>query len=370
MRARRLCYHRNSMRLAMVVLCAVLSVGIALTRPKNTRSKDMPALTAYFVDVEGGQATLIVTPEGQTVLIDAGWAGNDSRDADRIAEAAKLAKIKRIDYFILTHYHADHVGGVRELVEKIPVGTFIDHGPDREPVNDAQKELVRDYATAVSAAGDHLVPKPGDVLPIKGLDVTVVSADGYVLKKPLRSGGNVNTFCETTPDKQPDPSENARSLGTFWHFGRFRMLDLGDLTWNKEKELVCPVDPFGKVDVFVVSHHGLDSSNSPALVHDISPRVAIEDNGSGKGGSAATYNVLKTAQGLEDIWQLHYSEDGGKEHNALDSNIANVGGGDSGYYLKLVAHEDGSFAIYNPRNKYSRTYDAKYSIGSYKWETR
>jgi competence protein ComEC len=357
------------MRLAMVLLCVVLGAPLALTRPKQARSKDVPALTAYFVDVEGGQATLIITPEGQSVLIDAGWASNDSRDADRIAEAARLAKIKRIDYFILTHYHADHVGGVRQLVEKIPVGTFVDHGPDREPVNDAQKQMVRDYATAASAA-QHLVAKPGDVLPIKGLDVTVVSSDGNVLRKPLRIGGNVNTFCEATPDGQPDPSENARSLGTFWHFGRFRMLDLGDLTWNKEKELVCPVNLLGKVDVFVVSHHGVDSSNSPALVHDISPRVSIEDNGAGKGGSVATYNVLKTAEGLEDIWQLHFSEDGGSQHNALESNIANVGDDDSGHYLKLVAHEDGSFAVYNSRNKYSRTYEAKYSIGSYKWETR
>jgi beta-lactamase superfamily II metal-dependent hydrolase len=358
------------MRLAAVLLFLVFGVRLALTKPKDNRSKEQPTLTAYFVDVEGGQATLIITPEGQSILIDAGWAGNDSRDADRIAAAAKLAKLKRIDIFILTHYHADHMGGVRELAEKIPIGAFIDHGPDREPTTESQKPLLENYATAASAAGLHLVAKPGDVLPIKGVDVTVVSSDGRVLHTPLRSGGNVNTFCDSTPNKEPDASEDARSLGTFWHFGRFRMLDLGDLTWNKEKELVCPVDPLGKVDVFVVSHHGLATSNSPALVHDISPRVAIEDNGAGKGGSAATYNVLKTGSGLEDIWQLHFSEDGGKDHNALDSNIANRGDEDGGYYLKLVAHADGSFAIYNSRNKYSQVYESKYSIGSYKWETR
>lgn len=355
------------------MLCVLSGSNIVLAKPKakkDTEPKDQPTLTAYFVDVEGGQATLVITPEGQSVLIDAGFAGNDSRDADRIASVAKLAKLTRIDYFILTHYHADHVGGVRELVEKIPVGTFIDHGPDREQTTDAKKQLVRDYETAASAAGDHMIAKPGDILPIKGIDVIVVSSDGNVLHKPLPSGGNLNTFCEATLDKQVDPTENARSLGTFWHFGRFRMLDLGDLTWNKEKELVCPIDPLGRIDVFVVSHHGYDSSNSPALVHDVSPRVAIEDNGAGQGGSASTYNVLKTAGDLEDIWQLHYSEDGGKDHNALDSNIANLADGDDGHYLKLIAHADGSFTVFNSRNKYTRSYEAKYSIGSYKWETR
>lgn len=351
----------------MVVLCVVLSGRLALTRPKDARSKDAAALTAYFIDMEGSQATLIVTPEEQSVLIAAGRPRN-SRDADRIAEIAKIAKIKRIDYFILTQYNPDHSGDVEQLVEGIPVGMFIDHGPDgKMPSDHTQKQLVHDYT---SAAALHLAAKPGDVLPIRGLDVTVVASNGNVLRKPLRTGGNVNTFCETIPEKQPDSSEDARSLGTFWHFGRFRMLDLGDLTGNKEKDLVCPVDMLGKVDVFVVSHRGLDSGNSPALVHDITPRVAIEGNGAGQGGSAVTYNVLKTAEGLEDIWQLHFSEDGGREHNALASNIANVDGDDTGNYLKLVAHEDGSFVVYNSRNKYSRTYDAKYSIGSYKWETR
>lgn len=360
-----------AMRFAAVLLWLVFCVSWAVAKPKDSRSKEQPTLTAYFIDVEGGQATLLVTPEGQSVLIDAGWAGNDSRDAERIAAAAKLAKLRRIDFFLLTHYHADHMGGVRELVEKIPIGTFIDHGPDREQVTGAQRQMLRDYETAASAAGEHIVAKPGDILPIKGIDVTVVSSDGKVLHTPLRSGGNVNTFCDSAPDKEPDPSENARSVGTFWHFGRFRMLDLGDLTWNKEKELVCPVDPLGKVDVFVVSHHGLAASNSPAMVHDISPRVAIMDNGAGKGGSSAVFNVLKTGEGLEDLWQLHYSEDGGREHNTLDSNIANLGDDeDAGHYLKLVAHADGSFSIYNSRNKYSHVYESKYSIGSYKWETR
>jgi beta-lactamase superfamily II metal-dependent hydrolase len=353
------------MRVVFFLLILLAVPCFAGSRPND--------LVAYFIDVEGGQATLIITPEGESVLIDAGWPGHESRDADRIAAAAKLAKIKRIDYFVLTHYHADHMGGVPQLVEKIPVGTFVDHGPNREQGNAAQLKMVQDYEKTVSGA-QHLVVKVGDHLPIKGqVDAMVVSADGKVLQKPLPSGGNPNTFCAATPEKQPDPTENAHSLGTYWHWGAFRMVDLGDLTWNKEKELVCPVNRLGKMDVFVVSHHGIDWSNSPALIHDMRPRVAIMDNGARKGGSPSTYNTLKTTDGLEDIWQLHYSDEGGKEHNAFDSYIANVDEKDekdAGHYLKLTVHEDGSFDIYNSRNKFSHSYSAKAVFGRYKWETR
>jgi competence protein ComEC len=363
------------MRLAFALLLIVLlqprfvdAKSKTKSKSKEPRSKD---LVAYFVDVEGGQATLLITPEGESVLIDAGWPGNDSRDADRIAAAAKLAKIKRIDYFILTHYHEDHMGGVPQLVQQLPVGTFVDHGPNREQGDKRQQQMAADYEKAVAGA-QHVVVKPGDFLPLKGnVGAMVVSADGKVIQKPLPGGGNVNTFCADTPDKDPDPSENARSLGTYWHYGRFRMLDLGDLTWNKEKELVCPVDKLRKMDVFVVSHHGINLSNSPALVHDIAPRVDIMDNGARKGGSPSTYDVLKTEAGLESLWQLHYSVEGGATHNTPDDYIANIDDDDTGSYLKLTAHEDGSFEVYNSRNKFSRKYDAdKYGFGSYGQETR
>jgi competence protein ComEC len=356
------------MQFALILLLVVLYPYLATAKPKDTRSKD---LVAYFIDVEGGQATLIVTPEGESVLIDAGWPGHDSRDADRIAAAAKLAKIKRIDYFILTHYHEDHMGGVPQLLQQLPIDTFVDHGPNREQGDKQQQQMANDYERAASGA-QHLIAKAGNFLPLKGnAGVTFVSADGKVLQKSLPGGGNLNTFCADTPDQQPDPSENARSLGTYWQYGRFRMIDLGDLTWNKEKELVCPVDRLNKVDVFVVSHHGINLSNSPALVHDIAPRVAIMDNGAHKGGSPSTYDVLKTTGGLESLWQLHFSVEGASGHNPPEDYIANVDDDDTGSYLKLTAHEDGSFEIYNSRNKFSRKYDAtKYGFGSYGRETR
>lgn len=332
-----------------------LLLSLSLSCLLQARSKE---LQVYFIDVEGGQSTLMVTPSGQSVLIDAGWGDNNYRDADRIAAAAKRAKVKKIDYFILTHYHSDHVGGVPQLADRLPVGTFADHGVSREAGTKSQDRLVAEYQKAIQGK-NHIVVKPGDHIPVKGMEGTVVSADGNVLAEPLSGAGQQNPYCASTPDKEKDPSENARSLGTVWTFGKFRMVDLGDLTWNKEKELMCPVNRIGKADVFVVSHHGLDASNSPALVHALVPRVAIMDNGAKKGGSPSAVDVIKSSPGLEALWQLHFSDAGGKAHNAADSYIANIEDADTGYYLKLTAREDGSFEVYNPRNKFSRSYPAK-----------
>jgi beta-lactamase superfamily II metal-dependent hydrolase len=338
------------MPIRVAILLTVLFAGLAAARSKD--------LEAYFVDVEGGQATLIVTPDGQSVLIDAGWPDNNFRDANRIAAAAKLAKIKKIDFFILTHYHEDHVGGVPQIAAKLPIGTYIDHGPNREEGNKRQQRLVDDYNKTIADA-QHLVVKAGDKLPIKGLDVTVVSADGDVIQTPLAGAGEQNSYCAGTPDKEKDLTENARSLGTYWKMGQFRMIDLGDLTWNKEKELMCPVNRLGKIDLLIVSHHGIDWSSSPALIHAVAPKVAIMDNGAKKGGSPATYDTLKSSPGLEAIWQLHFAEVGGNEHNPPDSFIANVDEADAGLYLKLTAHSDGSFEVYNPRNKMTKSYSAR-----------
>lgn len=337
------------MRLSLALL-----LSLSLASLVQARSKD---LQVYFIDVEGGQSTLMVTPAGQSVLIDAGWGDNNYRDANRIAAVAKRAKVKKIDYFILTHYHTDHAGGVPQLVDRLPVGAFIDHGASRETGANAER-LAAAYEKAIGDR-NHIVAKPGDHIPVKGMEGLVVSSDGNLISEPLSGAGQQNPYCASTPDKEKDTGENAHSLGTVWTFGKFRMVDLGDLTWNKEKELMCPVNRLGKIDVFVVSHHGLDWSNSPALVHAIAPRVAIMGNGAKKGGSPSAVDIVKSSPGLEALWQLHFADQGGKEHNAPDSYIANIEDADTGYYLELTAHEDGSFEVYNPRNKFSRNYSAK-----------
>jgi beta-lactamase superfamily II metal-dependent hydrolase len=345
----------------VVLLLLAGSLLFAKKRPNHPNQ-----LTVYLVDVEGGQATFIVTPERESVLIDAGWAGNEGRDAERIATVAKLAKVDKIDYLVLTNYQPDHAGGVAQLVQKLPVGTFIDRGPGHDA--GAQQQVVRQYEAAIGSS-QRLMAKPGKDLPLRSVDATVVTANGGTIAHALPTGGNLNTYCEATPDRRSGDAEDARTLGTFWHFGRFHMLDLSDLPWEKEKQLMCPTNRLGKVDLLLVSHHGSDESSSPALIHDITPRVAIVENGSGRGGSSSTYNRLKTVSGLEDIWQLHYSEDGGKNHNAVETKIANLGE-DDGFYLKITANEDGSFEVFNPRNKFSQQYASKGSFGRLGWETR
>jgi competence protein ComEC len=249
------------MRALFVVLCGILTACVAQAAPKS--------LEIFFIDVEGGQATLFVTPAGQSLLIDTGWNYNAYRDANRILAAAKLAKIKKIDYVLITHYHTDHAGGVPQLVAKIPVGTFIDHGPNRE-TSKASSTLYSEYQAAIGTS-NHMVVKPGDKLPVKGIDAMVVSADGNVIEQSLPGAGKPNQFCEGVAQKATDPSENARSTGVVITFGDLRIVDLGDLTWQKELELVCPNNKLGKADIYVVSHHGLDQSNSPALVQHSNP---------------------------------------------------------------------------------------------------
>ncbi len=337
------------MRIAVLALGALLFAGFLCAREK--------ALEIYVVDVEGGQATLFVTPAGQSLLIDTGWGYHAYRDADRIADAAKRAHIKKIDYVLITHYHADHVGGVPQLVKKIPVGTFIDHGPNRETTNSGN-HLYSEYQAAIAGL-NHMIAKPGEHIPIKGMDVEFVSADGNLIQQPLAGAGQPNPACEGVQQKATDPTENARSVGSVITFGSLRIVDLGDLTWQKELGLMCPNNKLGHADILIVSHHGMDLSNSPALVHGLKPRVAIFDNGSKKGASPTAWDIVKSSPALEDIWQLHFADAGGAAHNTTDPFIANLNEADTGYWLKVTAREDGSFDVYNPRNKFDKQYPAR-----------
>jgi competence protein ComEC len=313
-------------------------------------------LQFYFVDVEGGQATLIISPSGQSMLVDAGWPGRLGPGADRIIEVAKLAKIKQIDYLLVTHYHMDHVGGVPDLAAKFPVITYVDHGPNTETGKPADY-LASAYGQVVAKA-KHLVVGPGERIPLQGVEVAVVSAAGAAISSPLKGAGQPNAACEGVKPADPDPSENARAVGFILSYGKFRFADLADLTWNKELALVCPKNLLGTVDVFLVSHHGIDASNSPALVWALHPKVAIMNNGARKGGSPKAWNVVRDSPGLEDLWQLHYSLAGGEKQNSPEGFIANPekGGACQGRWIKLAASPDGTFTVTNSRNDFTKVY--------------
>jgi len=371
-----------------VLPLAAAALLVAATPPAGK------TLDIYVVDTEGGKAALFVSPSGESLLIDAGSPGG--RDTDRIMAAVTEAGLKQIDYLLLTHYHVDHVGGVLPLAEKIPIKHFVDHGPtveEKEQVPGFQQAYAALYAKAT-----HTVVKPGDKVPIAGLDWLIVTAGGKVLKTPLPGAGSPNPACaETKPRENPRDPENGQSTGSLITFGKFRALDLGDLLWNNELDLMCPNNPIGTIDLYMVSHHGLDQSGSPALVHALQPRVAIMQNGQRKGAAVLTMQTLHTTPRLQDVWQLHWGFGAGLEHNSPSAFIANVedpamvaalltanpmmpnptptpaagasaappptasGARPAGHTgpaneIKVSVRDDGTFTVTNTRNGFSRSY--------------
>jgi competence protein ComEC len=323
-----------------------LAAASALPAAKN--------LDIYFIDVEGGQATLFAPPGGESLLIDTGWGGFNRRDAERIAAAARSAGVKHIDYLLITHFHADHVGGVAQLSEKLPIRNFVDHGATVQTgkADDVLFNMYKDFRSK----GRHIQVKPGDKIPVKGLDVTVVSASGEAISAALPGAGKPNPECANFKKMDVDQTENAQSIGVIVQYGDFRLADIGDLTWNKEYDLVCPANKLGTVDAFVVSHHGTNTSNSPQFVRALAPRAAIEENGAKKGGSVEVWKTLRETPGLQDTWQLHFAVAGGKENNAADPFIANIDELCEGKWLKMTATTTGAFTLENSRNKYQKTY--------------
>ena len=311
-------------------------------------------LEVYAIDVEGGKATLWVSPSGESMLVDAGWPGFNHRDAERIAAAAKAAGVRKIDYLVITHFHTDHAGGVPQLAEKMTIRNFVDHGVNTE-TGQAADVLFGEYSR-MRGKGTHIVVKPGDKLPIKGLGVEIVSSDGALIASPLAGAGQPNPDCAGLQPSPPDQTENAHSIGMVVTYGSFRAVDLGDLTKDKEYGLVCPDNKLGTVELFMVSHHGMDISNSAALVHALHPRVAIMNNGARKGGAPAAWQIIHDSPGLEDLWQLHYSVAAGKEHNSPDPFVANIDEICQAQWLKVTVEKDGSFTVLNRRNKFEKTY--------------
>ncbi len=345
--------------IAVAVWLASLGVGPFATSPQ---------LKMYFIDVEGGQSTLIVTPAGQSLLIDAGFPGRDgtfeslpanpaeARDAQRIVTAARDAGVTQIDVLVTTHFHADHDGGVPELSQLIPIRTFVDHDtvPAEADVNVPGTLAAFARYAAVRARGQHVEAKPGDALPLRGVTVTVVSAAGVTLARPLRTAGASNPSCATTRLPPQERNENPRSNGIVLEFGRFRFVDLGDLTGPPLYALFCPNDRLGPADVYLLPHHGgLDAADT-ALFGARPPRVAVINNGPRKGGAPEMLRALAKSSGIEGVWQLHRSEAPGAV-NVADAHVANLDT-KTAFWIKIDANEDGSFTVTNGRTGATTTY--------------
>lgn len=339
-----------------VALASIFALILVAAAPRISRAQSRANhLLIYSIDVEGGQATLLVSPSGASLLVDTGWAGNGGRDADRIQAAMRDAGITRIDHLLITHYHADHVGGVPNLVARVPVAEFLDHGPNRE-----DSQVTRDdyaaYLKAIAGKPRRIV-HPGDTISIPGVSVIVLTADGKHIEAIPGIKPQPNPYCASEPAWPADPSENARSNGILVTFGRFRFLDLGDLTKAKEIALVCPDNPIPPIDLFLVSHHGMDLSNSHALVDAIHPRVAIMNNGAHKAGMPEAWQTVHDSPGMQALYMLHTAEGSDAAHNSPEALIANPkGSATDGNYFKVVAWSSGSFSVTNSRTGQTRQY--------------
>ena len=362
---------------------SILIACLVLTTPAWAQTRGGKTLDIYVIDVDGGESTLFVSPTGESLLVDAGWPGFEGRDADRIAAVAKLAGLKQIDYLVVTHFHADHMGGVPQLAAKLPIRHFIDHGADVQPGERAAAAFKAYDDLRMKA--DHVVAKPGYTIPITGIKAQVIAAGGAVLTAPLAGAGQPNPLCadfklqETVKGQEETRAEDARSVSTHITFGQFRTVIMGDLGWNLEKDLMCPTNKVGTIDLYLVSHHGSETSGSPALVYAMRPRAAVMNDGAGKGGAPQTFEILKDSPGLEDLWLNHYSIAAGAlnrpeplianlEPRTLSAKTASgqptapVHMGPAGW-TKISASENRTFTITNSRNGLSKTYTARASTG-------
>jgi len=364
------------MRRFSCLVTIVVSVVLVSAQARLTKTLDI-----YVVDVEGGNATLFVSPSGESLLIDTGNGGMGApRDAGRIIDAARAGGVTQIDHLITTHWHGDHYGGLAELASRIPIRHFIDHGPNVQP-NEATDRFLETTYPALYAKAKHTVVRPGDTIPVAGLVVRVVTSAGEIIRTSLAGAGRANPLCGNRKPVEAIP-EDRQSVGSYITFGRFRALHLGDLTSDKEYELVCPTNRIGTVDVMLSLHHGQDTSNSQPFVHALQPRVAIMNNGTRKGGWPEVMKTLYSSPGFEDLWQMHFSLLSGQEYappglftaNGVDDQPSAVpvapmslpqpgstappppAHNGSAYWVKLSAERDGTFTVTNARNDFSKVY--------------
>jgi beta-lactamase superfamily II metal-dependent hydrolase len=348
------------MKLRILIAALCVASAAAAQTPRST-------FDIYFIDVEGGNATLFVTPSNESILIDTGNGGPAAaRDASRIMAAIADAGVAQIDALITSHWHNDHMGAMEELASRIPIRHFLDHGANVQPAPAVDTFLQTTYA-ALTAKARHTVVKAGDTLPLAGVQWRIVTAGRDAIKNALPGAGRPNAHCAGFKPHTVNPvtgqpvgnTEDEHSVGSHITFGEFRALYLADFPWNKEHELMCPVNRLGTVDLLLVSRHGQHSSNSEALVHALQPRVGVINNGIRKGGQPETMRVLYSSAGLEDIWQLHVAQLSGPEYNVPALFVANTGDDPEhtpAYWIKLSAQRNGTFSITNTRNSFTKTY--------------
>lgn len=348
-------------RMSCLLLTLIAVAGAASVQSQNTKR----LLEIFYVDVEGGAATLIVTPAGESILVDAGWPGFDGRDAKRIEAAMKAANIQQIDHLVMTHYHVDHFGGIPELARRVKVAKFYDHGPMTsldEDRNFAEKNAAYQAATK----GQSITLTPGSEIKLKqtsgapALSLQCLSTRGEIAPNKVKTPP-ASAECTNAEMKPVDKSDNARSVVLLLRYGNFDFLDTGDLTWNIEHKLICPRNLIGEIDLYQVAHHGLNSSNNPLLLQAVKPTVAIMNNGPRKGGSAETVKWLGELPSLKALWQVHRNIASTAEQNAPADFIANLEEQNDAAHMIHVSVDAAkkSFTVTNARNKLSRSYPIK-----------
>jgi competence protein ComEC len=343
------------MRWSVFLVAAVL--GLGQTRAPN-------GLRIYVVDVEGGGATLVIAPSGDSMLIDSGSPGPAAeRDSKRIGDAMRAAGLEKINYLFTTHYDGDHVGGAPAANAVAHFERFFDHG-EMDPRWEQNRGIDERYKAYLEiAAGKRTMVKAGDTIPLRGVRVDVVASSGRVIDKAINGGGAPNPSCRDAERKEPNKTENSQTTGVLVSYRRFTFLDVGDLTWDKEMDLACPANKLGRVSLLLATHHGFfnDQSGAPALLWAVQPQTVIANNGPRKGMAPAAFERIQKVAGLEGLWQSHLALASDKEHNTADEMIANTEASAEcqGHWIKVDVGADGRYTITNGRNNFSKTYQAR-----------